>query len=334
MLIPCIVFITSILLILFEYYESAVIINMIGFIFTLITFSKTKQIMQEQKLIKDNTISSTKAALNILTQKNFNTINLKSLKKENNPYTNELKALSEEMQKQQNRIRKRTQKLHEKNMQSMQLLSAISHEIKNPLSIIQASIETILLQPTIDDSMRNKLLNRIVLYSKKINALLNKLSLSQSLEHSIITVKMETFDIKVLCEDAIDGFKNYLLKNVYKEKRIIVKGENREIFADKILIEQVLNNLIYNALKYANTQVLVIIKESYIEVIDDGDGVNKAELHQLTKKFYQGTNAKKNEHSLGLGLFIVKEIAKIHNVKIEFFTRKNKKEGLCVRFYI
>ncbi|MWV67452.1 sensor histidine kinase [Helicobacter saguini] len=331
-LISCCLFIIAILFILFERDELAIVANTLGLVLTLIALSKKKN--KSGKTWKLNTINSTKVALNALTRKNFDDINFKILEKENNPYTSELKALSEAMQKQQNRIQKRTKKLHEKNMQNVQLLSTISHEIKNPLSVIQASIETILIQPNLDSTMRDKLLNRILMYSKKINALLNKLTLSQSLEHSVIAVKMENFYLKNLCEEVIEGFKNYLLKSVYVDKRVILEGENREVFADRILIEQVLNNLIYNALKYAKSLVIVRIKPQYFEVIDDGNGVDKQELGLLTKKFYQGEGAKKNEHSLGLGLFIVKEIAKIHNTKVEFFSRQNKKEGLCVRFYV
>lgn len=332
-IISCCLFIIAILFILFERDELAIVANTLGLIITLIALSKKKN-KSAHKAAKLNTINSTKVSLNALARKNFEDINFKTLERENNPYISELKALSEIMQKQQNRIQKRTKKLYEKNMQNVQLLSTISHEIKNPLSVIQASIETLLLQPQIDSAMREKLLNRILMYSKKINALLNKLTLSQSLEHSVIAVKMENFYLKNLCEEVIEGFKNYLLKTIYVDKRVILEGENREVFADRILIEQVLNNLIYNALKYAKSLVIVRIKTQYFEVIDDGAGVDKQELGLLTKKFYQGEGAKKNEHSLGLGLFIVKEIAKIHNTKVEFFTRQNKKEGLCVRFYI
>lgn len=328
----CSLFVIGILFILFERDELAIVANTIGLVITLIALSKKKG--KGHKSAKQGTINSTKVVLNALTQKNFNDINFKILEKENNPYTKDLKVLCEAMQKQQNRIQKRTKKLHEKNMQNIQLLSTISHEIKNPLSVIQASIETILMQPQIDSNMRDKLLNRIMIYSKKINALLNKLTLSQSLEHSVIAVKMETFNLWNLCEEVIDGFKNYLLKTIYSDKKVILEGESREVYADRILIEQVLNNLIYNALKYAKSQVIVRIKLQYFEVIDDGNGVDKNEINNLTKKFYQGQGAKKNEHSLGLGLFIVKEIAKIHNTKVEFFSRQNKKEGLCVRFFV
>ncbi len=333
MLIFSIVFTASIFFILFGIDELAIVSNVLGLIISLsFILKQKKQIKQTNKANKD--ILSTKKALNMLMQKKFQSLNIKVLKKEKNPYVTELKELSEAMQKQQNRIQKRTRKLQEKNIQNIQLLSTISHEIKNPLSIIQASIETISMYKDMDATMHDKLLDRIMKYSKKINALLNKLTLSESLEHNTIAISMEEFDIMVLCEDVIEGFNNFLLKVTYKDKQIILNGKYRNILADKILMEQVLNNLIHNALKYAKYQVTIHIQDKYIDIIDDGDGVAKSELNNLTKKYYQSTKAKQNEHSLGLGLFIVKEIAKIHNIKIEFFSKRSKKEGLCVRINI
>ena len=328
MLVACICFVIGIFFILLEYDEFAIIANTLGFIITL------NALLSKKVVSKNNTIDSTKETLKALAHSDFEAISFKILKKDNNPYIHELETLSEIMQKRQNKMRKRIRKLHEKNIQNTQLLSTISHEIKNPLSIIQASAETLVMQPNLDVTLRSKLLNRIMVYGKKINALLNKLTLSQSLEHSVITIKMEKFSLQSLCEEVIDGFKGYLLKNVYTKKKIILEGNDREIFADRILIEQVLNNLIYNALKYADSEIIVRIKDKYFEVIDDGNGVEKSEIKELAKKFYQGKDAKHTNHALGLGLFIVKEIAKIHNAKLEFFSKRNKKEGLCVRFIL
>lgn len=327
MLICGICFAIALIMLLFDFKSISLIFDMIGLLIVLGYFLRNNQ-------SKDCLIESTKRVLKDLKEKKFQSINFKTLKKEKNPYISELKALSEAMQKQQNRIQKRTKKLHEKNLQNTQLLASISHEIKNPLSIIQASIETIMIHKEMEEDMREKLLHRIMIYSKKINALLNKLTLSESLTHNVIAIKMDNFEIKSLCEEVIEGFNNYILKAVYPDKKIVLEGKNRLVFADRILIEQVLNNLIYNALKYANRQVIVQIKEKYIAVIDDGLGVEKNELANLTKKYYQGSKAKQGSHSLGLGLFIVKEIAKIHNTKVEFFTKRNKKEGLCVHFHI
>lgn len=328
MLIYVVFFSIAIIMLLFDFTSIALITNILGLLVALNNLLRNNQ-------SKDYyIIESTKRVLKSLKEKQFHSINFKILKRENNPYVSELKALSEAMQKQQNRIQKRTKKLHEKNLQNTKLLASISHEIKNPLSIIQASIETIMIHKEMDKEMHDKLLHRIMIYSKKINALLNKLTLSESLAHNVIAIKMEKFDIRMLCEEVIEGFHNYLLKAVYQDKRIVLEGKNRMVFADRILIEQVLNNLIYNALKYANTQVKVQIKENYIAIIDDGSGVAKHELSNLTKKYYQGSEAKQGSHSLGLGLFIVKEIAKIHNTKVEFFTKRTKKEGLCVHFQI
>ncbi|RDU73426.1 sensor histidine kinase [Helicobacter aurati] len=227
------------------------------------------------------------------------------------------------------------QRSDDEDIKKIQLLSTISHEIKNPLAIIRASVETLQkLDTKIAPSMQQDLLHRVLFYTKKITTLLDKLNLTDRFTHNSIIVTMQRFDVFVFCKEVIADVRTHVLQIDYQEKQIILRGIHREIIADRILLEQMLSNLIFNALKYANYKVTVSITEEYIEVLDDGYGMDDEEIPMITQKFYQGKNAVCNKHSLGLGLFIVQQIAKIHSTKVQFFSKRNNEEGLCVQFFI
>lgn len=102
------------------------------------------------------------------------------------------------------------------------------------------------------------------------------------------------------------------------------------INADKKMIEQVIYNLINNAINYTGDDKVVTIKISLadnilVEIIDTGKGINKSELPYIWDKYYK--NKKKHKRNLigtGLGLSIVKNILKLHEYEYGVKSRKNK----------
>lgn len=268
----------------------------------------------------------TKEILEDIAKKRYDKFNFKELKKENHPLASSLKKLNDRMQSQDLIIKKRTKKLYAKNITNQKIISNISHEIKNPLNIIHTSIQTMLKTQDLNLEIREKLLNRSLKYSKTIISILDKLSLSASLDNKLTNLELIEFDLKKMCLESIDGFQEYA-HNL--GKNILFQGQERVILADKILFEQVIINILHNAIKYANKKIIVRVKKDFIEICDDGPGVSGENLKNLGKKFFKTKDSLKGENSLGLGIFITHEIIKIHNFRIEFISKK----GLKVRIY-
>ena len=112
-----------------------------------------------------------------------------------------------------------------------------------------------------------------------------------------------------------------------EKKKINITSEyinvNEEVYADETMIEQVLNNLISNAVKYSNNNTEVNVKtiidlENFIiSVTDKGVGINENEIQDIFKIFYKSEKKNVNrEKSSGLGLAIVKKIVDLHKGKI------------------
>lgn len=307
-----ILFLFIFIFIYFEFYIFSMTLCLLGSVICLCYKVRKLDYSYDYSVIKIENM------LNLISSQMYSKVDLKELKRNGHPLFNSLKNLIASIQSKDIKIEKNTKKLHEKNMQNMRIISSISHEIKNPLSIIEASIQTIQRNPKLDSNMLHKMLANVIIYSKKITNFLDRLNISSSLEHDIIKTNFTHFDIYELAFEIIEGFK---LRG-YK-KKMSIKGNMRNVYADRLLIEHVFNNLIHNAVKYSKSKINLEIKKDCIEIVDDGNGVLKSDMKQIIKKFYSGKNAIKSENSLGLGLFIVSEILKIHNKNIEFSNIKN-----------
>jgi len=207
--------------------------------------------------------------------------------------------------------RKYTAKLRLMNKQRNDILSAISHEFKNPVASIIGYAQTLEEDPDISPKIRAKFLEKISSNGDKISKMLDRLALSVKLENSDIEIKESLFDLKSLAEEVMA---NLSLK--YKERELIVKGESTLINADKTMIELVLINLIDNALKYSQSDVTLFIDDTHVRVIDRGIGIKEDEISKITGKFYR---VQKNswDNSMGIGLAMVSYILRAHHSSLE-----------------
>lgn len=212
------------------------------------------------------------------------------------------------------KLNQKTAKIRLKNTQLEGILSAISHEFKNPVAIIKASSDTLKNDPLMSEEFKNKFIEKIIKNSQKIVNLVDKIKLSFAEKEIILNIN--EFNLK----DIVKDVKNELLEK-YKDRNILISGNDTLIKADKILIKQVILNLSENALKYSNDEIILQINEHSFFVKDRGIGIEEENLNLITKRYFR---VSKNswDNSLGLGLYIVKQILKIHNfnfiIKSEF----------------
>ena len=226
-------------------------------------------------------------------------------------FKKELKEL-EKLKEENRQLKKENKKLKIINSSKDELISAISHEFKNPISIINGYIETILNTPLPID-LQQKFLTKIQKNTNRLSELIDRLYLLTKLENNKIKVKKTNFDICTLSKEIIESFNS---------NRIKLKCNPKTVYADKELIGIVIYNLISNALKYSNDEINVNIDEDF-EVIDKGKGIDQKEIELIKQKFYR---IAKNDwdNSLGLGLAIVEKILKIHKTSLKIESQKGK----------
>ena len=200
--------------------------------------------------------------------------------------------------------------------QRTEMLSGISHDLRTPLTRMKLQIAFIK-----DKDLGQKLTEDINEMEKMLNEYLQFTS-------SSYIEKDEMFNLSELIDEIINKYNN---KNISKEllKRIYINGR-------KNLIVRCLNNLIDNALKYADKVNVRLHKkntELFITIDDNGPGIIKKEHENVFKPFYKIDKGRTDsKSSVGLGLSIASDIVKSHggNIKLE----KSKMNGLRVKIFL
>ncbi|EAI7263323.1 HAMP domain-containing histidine kinase, partial [Campylobacter lari] len=214
--------------------------------------------------------------------------------------------------------KKQAKKIKMKNTQLSNLISAISHELKNPLSVINLSLQSLEKEHN-DETMKKFMLEKIHKQSVKINQLTHKLNFVFNL--NITSLNEENFDLYALSKNIVENF---------NESRIKIQGEQTFIKADSFLIEQVIINLISNALKYSQKDIFIEVKNQEFTIQDQGIGIEEKYLKLITKKFYKINTSQNN--SFGLGLFLVKKILTLHKSSLKI--QSNPQKGSIFSFSI
>ncbi len=227
-----------------------------------------------------------------------------------NKITKLLNKVAFKLSKKEKQKAKHTAKLKLANRQKDEIISALSHEFKNPIAIISGYSETILNDKELPENIKEKFLKKIHLSGDKMSYIIDKLRLTLKLEEGkqqIITTNCSTLSI---CEDIILD-----LQGRYKDRELIIEGDDINLEVDETLFSMALSNLIENALKYSEDKIVIKINKNSIKVIDKGIGIKESDIKKINQKFYRVSQNGWN-NSLGLGLFIVHSILKLHNFKL------------------
>jgi len=217
-----------------------------------------------------------------------------------------------------------TAKLELSNHQKDEIISAISHEFKNPIAVINGYSQT-LLDDNLPPTLRKKFLLKIYKNGEKLTNLIDTLRLAIKLDENKQKLSFKDIDIYKLTLDIIED-----IKDSY-DREIKVFGEHTIIKVDPVLFGIAIRNLIENAIKYSEHEVVVIIKNDTICIVDKGIGIKKDDIKKITQKFYRVSNNSWN-NSLGLGLSIVSNIVKLHDFTLEIKSEVNNGSEFIIKF--
>ena len=205
----------------------------------------------------------------------------------------------------------------------------LAHEIRNPLASLKGASE--LLDKTIDNSNRAKLLGIINHDVERIERLITDYSQMLKDEASLSREKMTKINLKNTIQNVTEDFKQNLLSlNKDIEIEIISKNNSMNILGIESRIEQVIANLLDNAVSFSqqNDKILIETKEfenNFLIVFkDQGPGFKENNINNIFKRFYSNRPKNFGEHS-GLGLNIVKNIIELHKGKIEASNRSDNR---------
>lgn len=211
-----------------------------------------------------------------------------------------------------------------------ELLANVSHDLKTPLTMIKAYTEMVRDITYKDKEKRENNLNTIIEEVDRLNLLVNDILELSKAQAGVNNLEIKSFDLNELIKKIIKRFDCFDIKFEYQEKN------NLFVLADESKIEQVIYNLISNAINYVGKDKIVIInvnskKDTYlIEIIDHGKGIKEDEIDKIWDKYYKiDKSHKRNNVGTGLGLSIVKGILKNH----DFIYGVKSKVGVGTTFY-
>jgi signal transduction histidine kinase len=170
-------------------------------------------------------------------------------------------------------------------------------------------------------------LEKIFKNGVKLSELIDTLRLSVKLDSGQQTMNFATINLYELLQDTVEN-----IKINHPKRQAIIRGDKEiNIQADNALFGIVISNLVENAFKYSEDEVIIEFTHNELRVIDTGIGINTKDLQNITNKFYR-VHANSWNNSLGLGLFIVSNIINLHKFKLSIQSQENEGSTFSISF--
>ena len=248
----------------------------------------------------------------------------------------EVRLQTEELTKLKSALEEKNLSLHELIKIKNELLGMASHDLRNPLTSIQGYSGFLLKKgATLREDTRTDFLKIINSASSNILELLNDLLSLSAIESGQLTLNLKPGNLRSLIEKRIRMYTHLATeKNIHF--KINCQGTSVVLF-DPPRIEQVLDNLLTNAIKFSPVGgVIEIIMESgkgnvCVTITDEGPGIRSEDIDDLFKPFKKfNSDSTEKGKGTGLGLAIAKKMIELHNGTLKF--KPSKKQGASFIF--
>ena len=224
---------------------------------------------------------------------------------------------------------------HLKDMEDYQkkFVANVSHDFRSPLTSIKGYIEAI-ADGTIPVELQGKYLNIILFETERLTDLTRDLLTLNEFDTKDLLLNKESFDLHEMMKQVAASFEGTCTSRKISIELLFASGV-LYVHADRSKIQQVLYNLLDNAIKFSNPQSTVTIETTergekiFTSVRDYGIGIPKEDLSKIWERFYKSDLSRgKDKKGTGLGLAIVREIIQAHNENINVIST----EGVGTEF--
>lgn len=224
---------------------------------------------------------------------------------------------------------------HLKDMEDYQkkFVANVSHDFRSPLTSIKGYIEAI-ADGTIPVELQGKYLNIILFETERLTDLTRDLLTLNEFDTKDLLLNKESFDLHEMMKQVAASFEGTCTSRKISIE-LLFASRVLYVHADRSKIQQVLYNLLDNAIKFSNPQSTVTIETTergekiFTSVRDYGIGIPKEDLSKIWERFYKSDLSRgKDKKGTGLGLAIVREIIQAHNENINVIST----EGVGTEF--
>lgn len=213
------------------------------------------------------------------------------------------------------------------------LVANISHDFRSPLTSIRGYLEA-MQDGTIPPELYDKYLQIVINETDRLTKLTNSLLTLNNLNTKGMILEKTDFDINEIIRNTVASFEGTCrAKKIGVE--IVLTGDEMWVVADQGRIQQVIYNLLDNAIKFSHNNSVIVVETTekknkiFVSVKDHGIGIPKEDVKMIWDRFYKSDSSRgKDKKGTGLGLSIVKEIINSHDENINVIST----EGVGTEF--
>lgn len=211
-------------------------------------------------------------------------------------------------------------------------ISIVSHELKTPVALIKGYVCTLNRKDVKwDSAFVDESLKIIEEEADHLNGLIENLLDATRLQTGKFSIQKTDISIPDIARRLVERFSTQTDKHTFK---IDFPDDFPSVMADDTRIEQVLSNLISNAIKYSQKGEITIGGEArrdkvIVCVSDEGPGISQQDLPFIFDRFYRSPDAARKTKGTGLGLYLTQQIIEAHKGRIWIDTERNKGARFC-----
>jgi signal transduction histidine kinase len=215
-------------------------------------------------------------------------------------------------------------RLEEMDRLKSDFVATVSHELKTPLTAIIGAAKSVGRRSgRMNEEQRARFMEMIERQGTRLLRLVEDVLDTARLESGEPSMRREPVDLKELAEHAIEDLSH---TDVGAERPVVLltDPDRPTAWGDATALQQILGNLLENALKYSNDGSKVVVEiretsaESVLEVTDEGQGISPEQIQTIFDRFRQAdSSAAKGTGGFGLGLYIVKNLVETHRGDVE-----------------
>lgn len=211
-----------------------------------------------------------------------------------------------------------------------EFLSIAAHELKTPLTSLLGYLQVFKRRAAREAYINERdqtTLTTIDLQARRLHRMVNDLFDLSRIENSALTIERRPLDLTLMCKALLDEVQPILEKHtiaLQTDSALIIEG-------DYLRLEQVLQNLLDNAVKYSpeGGEIVVAVVSrgqcACLSITDHGIGIPEASRSQLFERFYRAGNVNsRNISGLGIGLYLVHEIVAAHGGTVEVSSQEGQ----------
>lgn len=218
-------------------------------------------------------------------------------------------------------------------------IANVSHELRTPLTIIKGFAETLIEDDdTITGERRFRFLGKISTNAERLHVLVEDLLTLSRLESKPDQVEPQLNSLQSLFQETVENYRRRLESDAQKI-HLDIDDRVGDFFFDRFRVNQVLDNLVENAFRYApdfkelrlQFKLQPDLNEVLCAVIDDGPGIPEKDIPHIFERFYRVDKGRSRDRGgTGLGLSITKHIVQLHGGQI--YAESSRGKGAAIYF--